>query len=174
MSANFLLDFKKQHGSLTDSDMILKVLGQSFGQFPAFRTAIVDEKPVTVESVNIGLVVDTPMGVKIPVLRNADQKTLEQISRENKELTKRARENALRPDELQGSTVSISNLGMHGVDFFTAIIPYGQCAIPAVGRVRAKQTAGTVEHHSGFWLNLVVDHRLIDGATAARLFGSNG
>jgi len=64
----------------------------------------------------------------------------------------------------------VTNLEMFGVDFFTAIIPYGQCAILTVSRIRAKLTAGIeVEQLSSLWLNLVVDHRLIDGATAARL-----
>jgi len=139
MSAEVLLDFKKEHESLTYSDIIVKVLGQSLTEYPVFRTAIVDEKAFTAESFDIGLVVDTREGLKIPVLRNADQKTLQQISCENKELTKKTRENRLGPDELQGATVSVSNLGMYGVDFFTAIIPYGQCAILTVGRVRGKQ-----------------------------------
>jgi pyruvate dehydrogenase E2 component (dihydrolipoamide acetyltransferase) len=168
--ADLLVDFKKQHESLTYTDIILKVLGQSLTEYPMFRTAIVDEKAFTVESVNIGLVVDTAEGIRIPVLKGVDQKSLQQISRENKELTKKARENVLGHDEMQDATVSITNLGMYGVDFFTAIIPYGQCAILTVSRIRGRRTAGIeVEQPSGFWLNLVVDHRLIDGATAARL-----
>jgi len=168
--AEHLVGFKKQNESLTYTDIILKVLGQSLIGFPVFKTAIVDEKVLTAESINIGLVVDATEGLRIPVLKSVDQKNLQQISRENKELTRKARENLLTHDEVQGATVSVTNLGMYGVDYFTAIIPYGQCAILTVGRIRGRAEGRESEPRTpSLWLNLVVDHRLIDGAIAARL-----
>ena len=134
--AEHLVEFKKQNESLTYTDIILKVFGQSLTGFPVFKTAIMDEKVLTAESINIGLVVDAGESIRIPVLRGVDQKNLHQISRENKELTRKARENLLTHDEVQGATVSVTNLGMYGVDYFTAIIPYGQCGILTVGRIK--------------------------------------
>lgn len=168
--AEHLVEFKKQNGSLTYTDIILKVFGQSLTEFPVFKTAIMDEKVFTAESINIGLVVDAGETIKIPVLRGVDQKNLHQISCENKELTRKARENLLTHDEVQGATVSVTNLGMFGVDYFTAIIPYGQCGILTVGRIKGMAEGREREQRTvSLWLNLVVDHRLIDGATAARL-----
>ena len=170
MCAEHLVRFKEQSESLTYTDIILKVLGQSLIGFPVFKTAIVDEKVLTAESINVGLVVDTRESIRIPVLKGVDQKSLQQICRENKELTRKARENLLTHDEVQGATLSLTNLGMYGVDYFTAIIPYGQCAILAVGRIRGRAQGREGEQKlPSLWLNLVVDHRLIDGAIAARL-----
>ena len=168
--AERLVEFKKQNESLTYTDIILKVFGQSLTGFSVFKTAIMDEKVFTAESINIGLVVDAGESIRIPVLRGVDQKNLHQISRENKELTRKARENLLTHDEVQGATVSVTNLGMYGVDYFTAIIPYGQCGILTVGRIKRMAESREREPRApGLWLNLVVDHRLIDGAIAARL-----
>ena len=166
-----LVRFKKQNDALTYTDVILKVFGQSLTGFPVFKSVIMDDKVFTVESVNIGLVVDAGQTIRIPVLRDVDQKNLSQISSESRELTRKARENLLTYHEVQGATISLTNLGMYGVDYFTAVIPYGQCAILTVGRIRG---TGVPDRESGprsptFWLNLVVDHRLIDGAVAARL-----
>ena len=168
--AEHLADFKKQNESLTYTDIILKVFGQSLTGFPVFKTSIMYEKVFTAESINIGLVVDAGESIRIPVLRGVDQKPIHQISRESKELTRRARENLLTHDEVQGATVSVTNLGVYGVDYFTAIIPYGQCGILTVGRIKGMAQSREREQRTlSFWLNLVVDHRLIDGATAARL-----
>ena len=170
MCAEHLVGLKEQNQSLTYTDIILKVLGQSLIGFPVFKTAIVDEKVLAVESINVGLVVDTGESIRIPVLKGVNQKSLQQICRENKELTRKARENLLTHDEVQGATLSLTNLGMYGVDYFTAIIPYGQCAILTVGRIRGRAQSREREQNApSFWLNLVVDHRLIDGAIAARL-----
>jgi pyruvate dehydrogenase E2 component (dihydrolipoamide acetyltransferase) len=159
-----------ENESLTYTDIILKVFGQSLTGFPVFKTSIMDEKVFTAESINIGLVVDGGESIRIPVLRSVDQKTIHQISRESKELTRRARENLLTHDEVQGATVSVTNLGVYGVDYFTAIIPYGQCGILTVGRIKGMAESREREQRTlSFWLNLVVDHRLIDGAIAARL-----
>jgi pyruvate dehydrogenase E2 component (dihydrolipoamide acetyltransferase) len=168
--AEHLADFKKQNESLTYTDIILKVFGQSLTGFPVFKTSIMDEKVFSADSNNIGLIVEAGESIRIPVLRGVDQKTIHQISRENKELTRKARENLLTHDEVQGATVSVTNLGMYGVDYFTAIIPYGQCGILTVGRIKGMAEGREREQRTlSLWLNLVVDHRLIDGATAARL-----
>lgn len=165
-----LVSLKQQNKSLTYTDIILKVFGQSLTGFPVFKTAIIDEKLLKAESVSIGLVVDAGDTIRIPVLRGVDQKDLHQISRETKELTRKARENLLTQDEVQGATVSVTNLGMYGVDYFTAIIPYGQCAILTVGRIRGTdEDKARGQKTPSLWLNLVVDHRLIDGAIAARV-----
>ena len=121
-------------------------------------------------STNVGIVVDTGTEVVIPVVKEASRKSLAQLSEEVRDLTHKARHRQLKIGEVQGGTVSISNLGMYEVDFFSAMIPYGQVAILTVGRIRnvpVYERSSLVEAPR-MWLNLVVDHRLIDGVAAAK------
>jgi pyruvate dehydrogenase E2 component (dihydrolipoamide acetyltransferase) len=167
--AERLEKFKDANKNLTYTSILVRVLGQTLTEFDVFKSSIMGDMMHSVASINVGLVVDTEKEIKIPVLRDVDLKDLQTIAQEIKELGRKARANKLAHQEMQGATVSISNLGMYGVDFFTAIIPYGQSAILTVGRVHRRRVPESGGREVPYlWLNLVVDHRLIDGALAAR------
>jgi pyruvate dehydrogenase E2 component (dihydrolipoamide acetyltransferase) len=120
--------------------------------------------------VNMGMAVDTERGLLVPVIRDADEKSLRQFGAEFRAMVEQARTNRLLPDNLTGGTFTITNLGMYDVDAFTPVINLPECAILGVGRIGPKPVArgeGVVVRQ--MWtLSLVFDHRLIDGAPAAR------
>jgi len=120
--------------------------------------------------VHVALAVDTERGLLVPVIRDADQKGLLEIARELRALVERARAGKALPDELSGSTFTITNLGMYEIDAFTPIINLPEAAILGVGRIKARPAAadGTVCVRQTMWLSLTFDHRLVDGAPAAR------
>ncbi len=121
-------------------------------------------------SVDLGIAVAIDEGLITPVLRNAETKGLEQISEESGTLIERARERDLQPEEYQGATFSISNLGMMGIDEFTAVINPPEAAILAVGKTQQKPVAvdGEVEVRKRMRVTMSCDHRVIDGAMGAR------
>ena len=121
--------------------------------------------------IHIGLAVDTPRGLLVPVLRDAGAKSLAQIHRECADLVGRTIEGRIRPDELRGGTFTITNLGMFEVEAFTPIINLPEAAILGVGRLAKKPIAledGAVVVRPMLTLSLSFDHRVVDGAPAAR------
>jgi len=119
--------------------------------------------------VNIGVAVATPEGLITPVVRRADTRNVPQIAQEVRDLAERARNRKLKPDEYQGSTFTISNLGMFGIEEFTAIINPPNVAILAVGAAeeRAVVIGGNVEVRSRMRVTMSCDHRVVDGAAGA-------
>jgi pyruvate dehydrogenase E2 component (dihydrolipoamide acetyltransferase) len=119
--------------------------------------------------VHIGVAVAIDEGLITPVVRHADRKPLRAIAAEVRELAGRAREKKLKPEEYTGSTFSVSNLGMFGIDEFTAIINPPEAAILAVGRLEQKAVAwnGELAVRRRMRMTLSCDHRVIDGATGA-------
>jgi pyruvate dehydrogenase E2 component (dihydrolipoamide acetyltransferase) len=119
--------------------------------------------------VHIGVAVAVEEGLITPVVRDANKKGVSEISREVKELAGRGREKKLKPEEYTGSTFSISNLGMFGIEEFTAIINPPEAAILAVGAVKDTVVAegGEMKIRPRMRLTLSCDHRVIDGATGA-------
>lgn len=119
--------------------------------------------------VNIGLAVAVDAGLVVPVIRDANQKSLTEIATDARELIDRARAGKLTPDELTGSTFTISNLGMYGIDHFTAIINPPEAAVLAVGTAQAEAVVrdGQLTAARTCKLTLSIDHRVLDGATAA-------
>jgi pyruvate dehydrogenase E2 component (dihydrolipoamide acetyltransferase) len=114
--------------------------------------------------------VDTERGLLVPVVREADRKTVIEIAASLRELTERARSGKSLPDDLTGGTFTITNLGMYGIDAFTPIINSPECAILGVGRLRETPVVyeGSVSVRPVVVLSLTFDHRLVDGAPAAR------
>ncbi len=119
--------------------------------------------------VNIGCAVATDNGLLVPVIRDADRKSLTEIAVEAHALVERARAGRLTPDELTGSTFTISNLGMYGIDHFTAVINPPEAAVLAVGAVQEEAVVrdGKLTAATTLKLTLAIDHRVLDGATAA-------
>ena len=122
----------------------------------------------------MAIAVASDAGLITPIVRSAARKSLAEISDEARELVARAREGRLAPHEYQGGTFSVSNLGMFGVDGLYAIVNPPQVAILGVGRVHARPVAraGVVAVEPVSQLTLSADHRVVDGATAARLLGA--
>jgi len=121
--------------------------------------------------IHIGLAVDTPRGLFVPVVRDAGAKSLAQIHRECADLVARTLEGRIRPDELHGSTFTVTNLGMFDVDGFTPIVNLPEAAILGIGRLAKKPVAledGAIVARPTLTLSLSFDHRVVDGAPAAR------
>ena len=152
------------------TDLLTKACGVALAAHPEVNASWDATRILRHRHVNIGVAVAIDDGLIVPVIRDADRKTLTEIARDAHDLTARARARKLTPDELTGGTFTISNLGMYGIRQFTAVINPPQAAILAVGEavrqpvVRGDQvTVGTT-----MTLTLSIDHRAVDGATAAR------
>ncbi len=126
------------------------------------------------DAVDISVAVAIPGGLITPIVRNADQKGLAAISNEMKELAGKAREGKLKPEEFQGGTFSISNLGMFGIKDFQAVINPPQGAILAVGagEQRPVVKAGALAIATVMTCTLSVDHRVVDGAIGAEFLAA--
>jgi pyruvate dehydrogenase E2 component (dihydrolipoamide acetyltransferase) len=157
------------------NDIILKACAAALRQHPEVNASFQGETIRYYNRVNLGIAVATEGGGLItPVLRNADSKSLAEIAGESKDLVARARARKLLPEEYSGSTFSISNLGMLGIDEFSAIINPPESAILAVGAVAEKAVVvdGRVEAGLRCRLTLSCDHRVVDGATGAKFLQS--
>jgi pyruvate dehydrogenase E2 component (dihydrolipoamide acetyltransferase) len=130
-----------------------------------------DDQVWIMPEVNIGVAVALEDGLIVPVVRNADAKSLYQIGQEVNDLSQRARQGSLRPEDVVDGTFTLSNLGMFGVDHFTAIINPPQVAILATGRIARRYVPDEADRpslRSLMTVTLSVDHRVVDGAAAAR------
>ena len=151
------------------NDVLLKAVATALAQHPEVNAHWLGDRIRQHHRVHLGMAVATPDGLIVPVIFDADQKRMSEISREARELAKRARERKLKPEEYTGSTFSISNLGMFGIDQFTAIINPPEVAILAIGTA----TDTVVPGPNGFTVQkrlrvtMSCDHRAVDGAVGA-------
>jgi pyruvate dehydrogenase E2 component (dihydrolipoamide acetyltransferase) len=120
-------------------------------------------------SVNVGVATAVEEGLIVPVIHNADSKSIVEVAHEARDLAEKARENRLVPDEVMGGTFTVTNLGMYGVDAFTPIINPPQSAILGVGRIAEKPVAvdQQIAVRPMMTLSLTFDHRVLDGVVAA-------
>ncbi|RPI58628.1 MAG: 2-oxo acid dehydrogenase subunit E2 [Chloroflexi bacterium] len=155
---------------LSLTDVLLAAVAQALAAHPALNASFEEGRLRRFQEINPCLAVDTPRGLTVPVFHGADRLSLAEIARRRVDVVDRARDNRLGPEDLQGGTFTISNLGMFGIDVFHAIINPPQAAILAVGRVarRPRAVGEALELVPTVWLSLSVDHRVTDGATAAR------
>jgi pyruvate dehydrogenase E2 component (dihydrolipoamide acetyltransferase) len=152
------------------NDMVIKACAVALKQHPAVNSAWMGDKIRRYNYVNIGVAVAVDEGLLVPVIRDADKKTLSAISAEVKDLAGKAKDKKLQPKDWEGNTFSISNLGMFGVDEFTAIInPPDSCilAIGGIKKVAAFKEDGTVYPTNIMKVTISADHRVVDGALAA-------
>jgi pyruvate dehydrogenase E2 component (dihydrolipoamide acetyltransferase) len=159
-------------GKLTVTAIALKILAVALKQFPKFNGSIDIEKQEVVfkNYYNIGVAVDTEKGLLVPVIRNVDQKNIIQLAQELKELAEKTRNGKISPNELQGGTFTVTNLGGIGGTSFTPIVNFPEVAILGISRALLEPTYidGTLQPRQILPLSLSYDHRLIDGAEAAR------
>lgn len=160
---------KAQRGKLTFTDVIVKAAAKALRDHPRINSTFADGEIREQRAINVGVAVALEEGLIVPVIRQADQRSLLEISQALRDLSERARKGALAAEEVSGGTFTVSNMGMVGVEVFTPIINWPECAILGVGRIaeRAAVRDGQVAVRPTMWLSLTFDHRIVDGAPAA-------
>ncbi len=161
---------REEKSSITINDIVLKAAALGLRQHPEMNASFAGDHIRRYSRVHIGIAVAIEDGLITPVIRDADIKPLEEISLEARTLSERARARKLQPNEYTGATFSISNLGMMGIEEFSAIINPPEAAILAIGAVRQVPVVveGTLAVGYRMKMTLSVDHRVADGATGAR------
>ena len=152
------------------NDLIVKMVANALIQHPQVNASFQEKSIRYYESADIGVAVAIEDGLITPIIRSADKKGIGQIAKEVKEMAGRAREKKLRPEEYTGATFSVSNLGMFGIDDFTAVINPPEAAILAVGASVAKPVVrdNEIVVRQMMRVTMSCDHRVIDGATGAK------
>jgi pyruvate dehydrogenase E2 component (dihydrolipoamide acetyltransferase) len=151
------------------NDLLIKAVAAALVRVPECNAQFSAEALLIHQRVDVSVAVAIPDGLVTPVLRNADQKSVVAIAREVRDLAARARAKKLRPEEMSDGTFSISNLGMFGIDAFSAVINPPEGAILAVGQARDEPVVkdGAVVAGKKMSMTLSCDHRVIDGAVGA-------
>jgi pyruvate dehydrogenase E2 component (dihydrolipoamide acetyltransferase) len=163
--------FKDQGAKVSPNDLIIKAVAAALRKHPWVNAAWTGEAIRFHDGVHIGVAVAVDEGLITPVVRDADRKGVVDIAAEVRELAGRGREKKLKPEEYSGSTFSISNLGMFGIEEFTAVINPPEAAILAVGAISPRvvvDEAGDMAIRQRMRVTLSCDHRVIDGATGAQ------
>lgn len=155
------------------NDLFTRLVAVALQEFPDLNSSLVDGGIMRHEAVHIGIAVDTERGLLVPVIRDAQVKSVQAIAAESARLIARARAGEAARDDLAGGTFTITNLGMYEIDAFTPIINLPECAILGIGRIVARpvvvdEEAETVAVRKMVALSLTFDHRIVDGAPAAR------
>ena len=172
-----LKDYAEKAGvKITYLPFVIKALIATIREFPMFNASIDDAAGEIVykKYFNIGFAADTPNGLVVPVIKDADHKTLLQISAEILDLSKRARDGKLKPEEMKGACITITNIGSVGGTYATPVINHPEVAILGMYKISDKPVIENGELHAIKVMNYTVtcDHRLIDGAVAARFLKS--
>jgi pyruvate dehydrogenase E2 component (dihydrolipoamide acetyltransferase) len=172
-----LKDFAEKNGTkITYLPIVMKALIATMREFPQFNASIDDAASQIVykKYFNIGFAADTPNGLLVPVIKNADQKTILEISKEIIDLSKRARDGKLKPDEMKGATITITNIGSVGGTYATPIINHPEVAILGMYKIQDKPVPadGGFKFIKSMNYTVTADHRLIDGAVAANFLKS--
>lgn len=151
------------------NDMVIKAVSMALKKHPAVNSSWLGDKIRTNYQVHIGVAVAVPDGLVVPVVRHADLKTLSQISEEVRSYASKAKDKKILPEDMQGNTFSISNLGMFGIEEFTAIINPPDACILAVGAIREEAVVknGQVMPGHRMKVTLSCDHRVVDGASGS-------
>ena len=167
--------FREQYNSLPDTkisfnDMVVKACALALRQHPQVNSQWFDDKMVLNNHVHIGVAVAVPDGLVVPVVRFANEQSLPQINAAVKDYARRARDKKLTLEEMEGSTFTISNLGMFGIESFTSIINQPNSAILSVGTIVQKPVVknGQIVPGNTMKLSMACDHRTVDGATGAQ------
>jgi len=160
---------KRAKVRLTLTDILVKVGASALKDHPIINSRIEGDQICLLEEINIGVAIALQDGLIVPVIRNADRKSLAEIATTLRDLAQKAREEKLSLEDVGGGTFTLSNMGMLGIDKFNAIINPPECSILGVGRTVEKPVVqgGEIKIKPMAWLSLSSDHRIVDGATAA-------
>ena len=175
-----LLKVRKELNARSDSykisvnDFVVRAVALGLRKVPAANTSFDPEGLLTFDHADVSVAVATPAGLITPIIKAAETKGLAEISAEMKDLAGRAREGALKPEEYQGGTFTVSNLGMFGIKDFSAVINPPQGCILAVGagEQRAVVKDGALAVATVMTCTLSVDHRAVDGAVGAEFLAA--
>ena len=169
------IDARKEMNEISETkisfnDIIIKAVALSLKKHKQINSSWVEDKIIHHGNINIGVAVAIEDGLVVPVLKNADFMSFSQISTSVKDLASRAKNKGLKANEMEGSTFSISNLGMFGIESFTSIINQPNSCILSVGAILEKPIAKNGEIKAGhvMKLSLACDHRVVDGAIGAQ------
>ncbi|WP_185859825.1 dihydrolipoamide acetyltransferase family protein [Blattabacterium cuenoti] len=151
------------------NDIIIKAVALSLKKNPNVNASWKEEEIIYHSSINIGVAVAVQEGLIVPVIQNADQKSLLQISKEIKDKALRSKSRKIKPEEIENSTFTVSNLGMYGIDFFTSIINIPNSSILSIGTITEKPIVKNSEIAIGYVMKVTLscDHRIIDGSTGS-------
>ncbi len=166
-------DFVNEHGGkLTVTAILLKIVATALKKFPEFNASVDPERNAIIykKYYNVGVAVDTPKGLLVPVIKNVDSKNILQLSIELSEVSERARQGKITLEDLQGGNFSISNLGGLGGTYFTPVVNWPEVAILGISRSSYKPVfkKDSLEKRLILPLSLSYDHRVIDGALAVK------
>lgn len=168
----FKAEVLEKGGKLTLTSMLIKILSRALEKFPKFNASIdpLNNQVIYKEYVNIGIAVDTPQGLMVPVIRNANKKTITELSIELNTLSEKAKSRKITPSDLSGGCMSITNLGGIGGQNFTPIVNWPEVAILGIMKSEWEPVWNGTQFIPTLRvpLSLSYDHRLIDGADAAR------
>lgn len=172
-----LKDFAEKNGTkITYLPIVMKAMVATIREFPMFNASIDDAAGEIVykKYFNIGFAADTPTGLVVPVIKNADQKTILEISKEIIDLSKRARDGKLKPDEMKGACITVTNIGSIGGTYATPVINHPEVAILGMYKIDEKPVIkdGQLKAIKVMNYTMTADHRLIDGALAARFLAA--
>ena len=159
---------------LSVNDMVIKALALALVEVPDANVSWTDSAMVKHKHADVGVAVSIPGGLITPIIRRAEQKTLSTISNEMKDYANRAKNRKLKPEEYQGGTTAVSNLGMFGIKDFSAVInpPHATILAVGAGEQRAVVEKGEVKVATVMSVTLSTDHRAVDGALGAQLLGA--
>lgn len=160
--------------SVTINDLLLFAVSRTLLRFPDLNALFLGDVIRQYRPVHLGFAVDTPRGLLVPVIAHADQLSLKALAEEAHRLADACQQGKIKPDELQGGTFSVSNLGSLGIESFTPVLNPPQVAILGVGNINLKpvQGASGVEFVQHLSLSLTVNHQAVDGAPGARFLES--
>jgi pyruvate dehydrogenase E2 component (dihydrolipoamide acetyltransferase) len=161
---------KKLGFRVSFNDIIVKAVADILERFPKFNATLSGNELHMFEDINIGVAMATETGLIVPVVRGANNKSITEIAQEAKEMGKRAKTNELTPEELTGSTFTVSNLGPFQVDLFIPVINPPETAILALGQIKKKPVVfnDQIVIRSTMMASCAVDHRVLDGAPAGQ------
>jgi len=173
-SASDLLELQRQYSSrgigLSPTDVILKAVALALKAHPTINSSFEDDQVKIFERINVGIAVATDHGLLVPVVKDADKRSISELAAEVASLTQKARSSTLTEEDVKGGTFTVTNLGMFDVDIFTPLINPPQCAILGVGRIAERPVVveGKVLPKPTMTLSLSFDHRIVDGVPAAK------
>jgi pyruvate/2-oxoglutarate dehydrogenase complex dihydrolipoamide acyltransferase (E2) component len=167
---SLLKRYEKEDLRISYNDILVKILGLVLMEQPRINSSVEGDQLIIWKNIHVGVAMEIDDGLIVPVLRDANQKMIHEIHRELNDLYQRARSHRVLPDEIQGGTFTLSNLGFLDIDAFTPIINQPENAILGVGRIVEKPVIldGQVVSRPTMILSFTCDHRVIDGAHGAR------
>jgi pyruvate dehydrogenase E2 component (dihydrolipoamide acetyltransferase) len=151
------------------TDMLTFTVARTLRQFPDLNARLEGQEIKVLEDIHLGVAVATPEGLIVPVIHHADQRSLGDIAQHSAQLAEKAQARKLTLDEVSGGTFTLTNLGSYGIEIFTPLVNYPQCAILGIGRVAERPVVvpGRIDVRAIMYVSLSFDHRIIDGAPAA-------